>query len=144
MEFHQRNNALHPGRRSTGWQTFLVGILRSRAGLSACLTLSSARSQFSSTRFNVELRENGSHSCWLRAPLPGFVTLRQWLSTRAICPPGQWAMSGSSFDCNDWEVLLLSPGQECCKTSCNAQGGPQTKNYPSQVWALQLRNRALE
>lgn len=83
MEFHQRNNPLHPGRRSPGWKTFLVGALvrLSRLlpiGLFGC----------------VNVTTSCVHVC---------------ISQGLVATWGHLATSGDSFDCGEGRPHCFEP-----------------------------------
>lgn len=144
MEFHQRNNPLHPGRRSTGWKTFLVGILIRLSSFLTCTPGSLTSSILHVWMFSYMKMIIIHIFC---VPLSQvLLSLEQWFSARGDLPPGDmWqcletvliVLTGRDY----WH--LVGTGQGCCQTYYNAQDTgqpPQTKiiHPKCQFWSWEI------
>ena len=98
MEFHQRNNPLHPGRRSTGWKAFLVGIL---VWLPSFLAPGLLPGSVLHVRVSNYMKM--TNICTSRVPLSwALSSLEQWFSAGGELPPGRVAVSGNGSDLIHW------------------------------------------
>lgn len=138
MEFHQRDNSLHPGRRSSGWKALLVGTPCARR-----LPRSQPRSaRQCPARAGVSSRDTAViHAC--RVPLHTVsVPLAQWFSARPLGSWGRRAVSARSL------IVLTgichyqgAPGLLQSTPQCT--GLPPTKGHPRQASSSKSRNPAL-
>lgn len=98
MEFHQRNNPLHPGRRSTGWKTFLVGILVWLPSFlaSGLLPGSVLHVQGSNYVKTTNIRTSHVLLSWALS------SLEWWFSARGDLPPGRVVGSRNGSHCIHW------------------------------------------
>lgn len=117
MEFHQRNNPLHPGRRSTGWKAFLVGIL---AWLPSFLAPGLLPGSVLHVRVSNYMKMTNIRTS--RVPLSwALSSLEQWFSAGGDLPPGRVVVSGT--------VLIVfagwRPGTPGYIARCTGQCAPR-------------------
>lgn len=154
MEFHQRNNALHPGRRSPGRKALLVGVLMlpsPPAFLSHSHSHSHSAPQCLSAllvmwKWQWFLKMTVIHICCvsLSQVLSSLEGHSQW---GVICPLGTLAVSLNSSDCSNWKLPLASRsrGRDAAKhPPCVQDSLPQTKKDPPTMSIWKLKNPALE
>ena len=134
MEFHQRNNPLHPGRRSTGWKAFLVGIL---AWLPSFLAPGLLSGSVLHVRVSNYMKMTNIRTS--RVPLSwALSSLEQWFSAGGDLPPGRVVVSERFWLC------LLGGGQERRDTSHDAQDSvpprpPRKAVHPArQFWSREI------
>lgn len=142
MEFHQRNNSLHTGRRSTGREAFLVGILvllnatlppsHSRRLLTDCLLCVCTFSYLKIATVRIS---------YVR-PLP---SCERCFSIRGdVFPLGDIGQYLETLDGHDWED---APGSEWAAgreaAACSRHTERPTTGLSTQMSALNLRSSAL-